>query len=356
MTPCARNIRPFKVQSMVSGEIPYDIEVIAENLYIPWAIALSDEGRLYVTERSGAVRVIEDGILQEQPLITFQIPFVSRGEGGLMGIALDPDFAQNHYLYVMSSYLEGNQVYNRVIRLLEENNQAVIDRVLLDKIPAGQFHNGGRIKVGPDRKLYITTGDADVSELAQDFNSMAGKILRINLDGTIPEDNPFAGSPVYSIGFRNSQGLAWNTENMLYATDHGPIAHDEVNHILPGANYGWPLVQGDESSAELEIQKPLIQSGEDTWAPSGIAYINQGPWQGKLLVAALRGEQLLVLSLNEDGTEVEKIESVLQNEYGRLREVIQAEDGSIYLTTSNRDGRGYLNQNDDKIIRFVPKN
>jgi glucose/arabinose dehydrogenase len=255
----------------------------------------------------------------------------------------------------MHSYTEGNQIYNRVVRLVEQNNKASIDRILLDKIPGGRIHNGGRLKIGPDQKLYITTGDAGNSTLAQDLTSTAGKILRIELDGRIPADNPIMNSPVYSLGHRNPQGLAWNSKNILYASEHGQTAHDEINMIQPGANYGWPLVQGNEETNEVKVQKPLIHSGEATWAPSGIAFVNQGSWRGKLLVAALRGEQLLAISLNGNGTAVMKVESWLRNEYGRLREVIQANDGSIYLTTSNRDGRGNPDITDDKIIRLIPK-
>ncbi len=344
-----------KVKAITSRQFPYEIEVIAEKLYVPWAIDISDEGKLYFTERSGAIRIIEDGKLNPQPLITFSAPFVSQGEGGLMGIALDPNYSQNHYMYVMHSYAEGNQIYNRVVRLVENNNKASIDQVLLDKIPGGRIHNGGRLKIGPDQKLYITTGDAGNSALAQDPTSTAGKILRIELDGRIPKDNPIINSPVYSLGHRNPQGLAWNSKNVLYASEHGQSAHDEINIIQPGANYGWPLVQGNEDSTEVMIQKPLIHSGEDTWAPSGIAFVNQGPWQGKLLVATLRGQQLLAISLNGKGTVVKNVESWLGNEYGRLREVIQGKDGSIYLTTSNRDGRGNPDIADDKIIRLIPK-
>jgi glucose/arabinose dehydrogenase len=349
------NTATVKASAAVSRQFPYDIQVIAENLYVPWAIDISDEGKLYFTERSGVIRVIEDGRLLPQPLITFGKPFVSRGESGLMGIALDPNYAQNHYMYVMHSYLDGNQIYNRIVRLVEQNNKASIDRILLDKIPGGQIHNGGRLKIGIDQKLYITTGDAGNSALAQDPTSTAGKILRIGLDGGIPEDNPIINSPVYSLGHRNPQGLTWNSKNILYSSEHGQIAHDEINIIRPGANYGWPLVQGDEDTSKVKIQKPLINSGENTWAPSGIAFVNQGPWQGKLLVAALRGKQLLAVSLDENGTGVKNVESWLHYEYGRLREVIQAKDGSIFLTTSNRDGKGNPDITDDKIIRLIPK-
>jgi glucose/arabinose dehydrogenase len=348
--PSKENIKTRKLR-----QIPYEIEVIAENLYVPWAIDISNEGKIYFTERSGTIRVIENGKLNPTPLITFSKPFISQGEGGLMGIALDPNYSNNHYIYVMHSYLEGNQIYNRVVRLIENNNKASIDQVLIDKIPGGQIHDGGRIKIGPDNKLYITTGDAGSSSLSQSYTSLAGKILRIELDGRIPRDNPFPNSSVYSIGHRNPEGLAWNSNNILYESEHGQSAHDEINIIKPGANYGWPLVQGDEDSTEIIIQKPLLHSGEVTWAPSGITFVNQGPWQGKLLVTNLRGQQLLLITLNGNGEVVRNVDSWFKNEYGRLREVVQGKDGSIYISTSNRDGRGNPNIGDDKIIRLIPK-
>ena len=332
----------------------YRAEIIASNLMIPWAIALSEDGKIYFTERTGALRLMEEGELYAEPLIKFEFPFISTGEGGLMGLALDPNFSENHYMYVMYTYQEGNQLYNRVVRLIEENNQVFEDEILLDNIPGGQIHNGGRIKIGPDQKLYITTGDAGYPNLSQDIESLAGKILRLELDGSIPIDNPISGSPVYSLGHRNPQGLAWSKQNILYATDHGPQGYDEINLILPGANYGWPLVQGDEDSDLVEIQLPLIHSGTDTWAPSGLAFIDQGPWQGELVAALLRGSRLLRIVLNKGGAQAEQVLPWLENEFGRLREVVLAEDSSIYLTTNNRDGRGTPVRDDDRIIRLVP--
>lgn len=345
----------INIKTIPSNHIPYEVEVVAKNLYVPWAIAINNDGTIYFTERSGAIRIIRSGRLLREPLITFYTPFVSKGESGLLGIALDPNFSINHYIYVMHSYLEGNKIYNRVVRLVEANNKASIDRVLIDKIPGAQIHNGGRIKIGPDKKLYITTGDAANPGSAQNPASLAGKILRIELNGRIPKDNPFPNSPVYSLGHRNPQGLAWNSNNVLYESEHGQSAHDEINIIEPGVNYGWPIVQGDETTKEINVEKPLIHSGEDTWAPSGITFITQGPWQGKLLVANLRGQQLLLISLTEKGTSVRSVESLLKNEYGRLREVVQGKDGFIYLTTSNKDGRGNPDISDDRIIRLIPK-
>lgn len=336
--------------------LPYEIEIVAENLNIPWAMDISEQNALYFTQRPGTVRVIKNGQLIQEPLITFSSPFVSEGEGGLLGLALDPDFISNRYIYVLHTYKENNQYYNRVVRLHEYNNRATVDKVILDKIPASLNHNGGRIKIGPDKKLYITVGDADQPELAQDINSLAGKILRIELDGSIPQDNPIPNSPVYSLGHRNPQGITWDQNNNMYITEHGPIAHDEINKIQPGGNYGWPLVAGKQEASLIQTIKPLLDSGDETFAPSGITFINEGPLQGRLLVATLRGKQLLSILPDEEGVEVLEIDSFLNNEFGRLRDVILASDGSIYIATSNRDGRGIPDRTDDKIIRLVPLN
>ena len=350
-----RRARFMKAKAEQLEGLPFQAEIVADKLTIPWSIAISEDGKILFTERTGKIRVIENGVLNPQALITFGPPFTSVGEGGLLGIALDPDYLQNHIFYVMHTYREDGQLYNRIVRLIEDDNEATIDQVIFDKIPGSQSHNGGRIKIGPERKLYIATGDAGNPSLAQNLNSTAGKILRLNLDGSIPEDNPFPGSPIFSLGHRNTQGLAFRDDNILYASEHGQTARDEINLIRPGGNYGWPLVQGDQDMERIEVQKPLLQSGDATWAPSGITFVTQGPWQGKLLVAALRGERLLVITLNETGTEVLELESFLENTYGRLREVVEGMDGSIYLTTSNMDGRGNVRQNDDKIIRLIPK-
>lgn len=344
-----------QISELSFQEFPYKINSIAVDLFVPWALDLSPNGDIYYTERNGNVRKIQNGMPLDEPLITLPPPFSSQGEGGLMGIALDPDFSQNHYLYIMYTYTENNQIFNRVARLVEQNNKTTFDQIILDMIPGGRIHNGGRIKIGPDQKLYITTGDTGNSSLAQDLSSLAGKILRINLDGSIPEDNPFRDSSIYSYGHRNPQGLTWSDKNILYSTEHGRRAHDEVNIIYPGANYGWPLVEGYDVISDLQTQRPIIQSGDVTWAPSGITYINQGPWAGKLLIACLRGEKLLLLSLDESGTLVTAVDPWLEGEYGRLREVVQWEDGSVYVTTSNMDGRGIPRPGDDKIFRFSPK-
>jgi glucose/arabinose dehydrogenase len=214
-------------------------------------------------------------------------------------------------------------------------------------VGGSSIHDGGRVKFGPDGKLYWTTGDAGSPQLAQSLSSLNGKILRLNADGSIPADNPFPDSYVYSYGHRNPQGLAWEPgSGRLYATEHGPSARDEVNYIEPGKNYGWPVITGDQ--AQNNMVTPLINSGSNTWAPSGAAFVTSGPWAGSLLFAGLRGESLFRLTIN--GLALERYYA---NEFGRLRDVVMGSDGAIYILTNNRDGRGSPRSGDDRILRLT---
>lgn len=297
---------------------------------------------------------MQEGRLLEEPAARLNIAAV--GEAGLLGLALDPDFQSNSYLYVYYTYRNAaGALKNRVERLTIRDNKALDSKVLIDGIPANSIHDGGRLKFGPDGKLYITTGDSGTAQLSQDLQSLAGKILRLNSDGSIPSDNPFPGSPVYSYGHRNPQGLAWQPQTgILFSAEHGSSAHDEVNVIRAGGNFGWPLVRGRESAPGLI--SPLLESGEDTWAPSGMTFY-QGTvfpqWQGNLFFTALRGEHLQRIVLSEQ--EVVLQERLFQGELGRLRDVIVGPDGFLYLSTSNRDGRGNIRSGDDHIYRIAPK-
>ena len=227
----------------------------------------------------------------------------------------------------------------------------------LDGIPGGSIHDGGRIAFGPDGKLYITTGDAGNSANAQDLRSLAGKVLRLNADGTVPSDNPFAGSPVYSYGHRNPQGLAWRPgTNELYVTEHGSSARDEVNRIQLGGNYGWPTVRG--IAEDSRFIDPIVESGDDTWAPSGALFYTGSAfsvWQGSLLYTALRGEALFRLRLQSDGRAAGLPEKLcIGDRLGRLRTVVQAPDGSLYLLTNNRV-RGQPTGDDDRLLHITPR-
>ncbi len=330
------------------------VETIAENLEIPWSIVWDPEGIIFFTERNGNVRIIQDGIVSEKPILSLD---VSGGEGGLLGMTLDPNYSENHYIYLYYSYSNFLSTENRVVRFVESNLTLSEEKVLIDKIPGGPFHDGGRIQFGPDGKLYITTGDTGDKNLAQDKNSVAGKILRINSDGSVPEDNPFSGSPIYSYGHRNPQGLDWDESDNLVATEHGPRQHDEINVIVPGANYGWPDIIGDETMEGLVT--PILDTGDDTWAPSGAEFYdgNKIPqWTGKFFVATLRGNHLHMIDFDLEKNKVLSHQKLFTGDFGRLRDVATGPDGYLYFLTSNQDGRGSPEINDDRILRIVPLN
>jgi len=334
-------------------EYQVTVETVAEELEVPWSIAFASDGRIFVTERVGKLRVIEDGKLNPEPI---KILDGGRGEGGLLGIALDPNFDENHYLYLHLTYSEFLSTFNKVVRFTEKDNQLSEEKVLIDQIPWGPFHDGGRIKFGPDEKLYITTGDAGNANLAQDLNSLAGKILRINRDGSIPADNPFPNSPVFSYGHRNPQGIDWHpTSKILVSSEHGSSAHDEINIVKAGKNYGWPIVIGGEH--DPKYVDPIIHTGSDTWAPSGASFYNSEnipDWSGKYFIATLRGSHLRMLDLDLENNQVISSEALFSNSFGRLRDATMGPDGNLYLLTSNQDGRGSPAENDDRILRIIP--
>lgn len=319
------------------------VEVVAQGLEVPWALDFLPDGSIIFTERPGRVRMVgKDGKLLSEPLAT--IPVKQIGEGGLLGIAVHPNFSNNHLVYLYFTYSgQGNNTLNRVARYKLENGKLVGEDVIVDKIPGAANHNGGRIKFGPDNFLYITTGDAENPSQAQDKNSLAGKILRVTNQASSGQ----VKVEVYSYGHRNPQGLAWDNEGRFWATEHGQSALDELNLIKQGVNYGWPTIRGDEKMAGLE--NPVLHSGPDiTWAPSGAAY-----FQGSIFFGGLRGETLYEAVLESGQVD---LNGYLEGEFGRFRDVVMGPDNNLYITTSNKDGRGTVREGDDKIIRVDPQN
>ncbi|MEM2759638.1 MAG: PQQ-dependent sugar dehydrogenase [Nitrososphaerales archaeon] len=321
------------------------IDVIATGLRVPWAIDFATDGRMFVTERIGNVRVVVDGKLVDEPIFTKEVARV--GEAGMLGLALDPDFENNHFIYVYYTYVDDNgNLWNRVVRLIEDVGKVYEEKILIDKIPGAAIHDGGRIKFGPDGKLYVTTGDAAEPGLAQDLKSLAGKILRINADGSIPDDNPFSNSPIYSYGHRNPQGIAWHPiTGEMYVTEHGPAGNDEINLIKPGLNYGWPI----EQCVAKEFVGPLM-CYEVAIAPAGATFYSSNvlPYRNDLFFATLRGAHVEHVIFS--GKEI-RAENFLDG-FGRIRDIVEGPDGYLYVATSNRDGRGIPAIDDDKILRI----
>lgn len=320
------------------------VEVVASRLDTPWSIAFLPSGDMLVTERSGQMkRIGQEGK-------TYPVQGVTEtSEGGLLGIALHPKFAENNLLYVYMTS-DATDLSNQVDQYNLKNDTLELRKTVLSDIPAASNHNGGGIAFGPDGKLYITTGDAGNGDSSQDKTSLAGKILRVNDDGSVPSDNPY-GNFVWSYGHRNPQGIAWGDKGRMWSVEHGPsgerkgVGKDELNLIDKGVNYGWPLIAGDEKGDEMRA--PVANSGEnDTWAPSGVGYVN-----GALYFAGLRGQSLYKAAINDDGTV--ELTRHLSREYGRLR-AVTAHDGKLYVSTSNQDGRGVPAEDDDKILRIDP--
>ena len=323
-----------------------DFEIIAENLQIPWEIAFLPDGDLLVTERPGTLKRIGK---EKQ---TYPVEGVEHiGEGGLLGMALHPEFPDNRWIYLYLTAKAGNSFKNKVERYRFLDDRLFEKEIIIDNIPGAIYHDGGRIAFDAYGYLHITTGDAGNSDLAQNINSLAGKILRVKDDGSIPPDNPF-GNAMYSIGHRNPQGLAWDNKGRLWATEHGRSGLvsglDELNLIEKGANYGWPIIQGDEERQGMKT--PIINSGpNETWAPAGAIYLNE-----RIFFTGLRGESLYEAKIFPDG-KVEYLKAHFREEFGRLRAIQKGPDGYLYFTTSNTDGRGAPHLNDDKIIRINPE-
>ncbi|MQS14991.1 PQQ-dependent sugar dehydrogenase [Streptomyces kaniharaensis] len=319
---------------------------VTDGLAVPWGVAVLPDGDLLVSERDSA-QIVRVAAASGAKTVAGTVPGVTAGgEGGLLGIALSPAFATDRLVYAYFS----TTADNRIVRFsydpaLPAAAQLGAPAVLLTGIPHGPRHNGGRIAFGPDGLLYATTGDSSNSALAQDKGSLGGKILRLTPDGAPAPGNPFPGSPVYSYGHRNVEGIAWDAEGRLWASEFGENSWDELNLIRPGGNYGWPSVEGIGNRPgyidPLAVWRPAEAS------PSGLAYAD-----GALWMAALRGTRLWRIPVSGDHL-AGRPQDYLVNAYGRLRTVVTDRDGTLLLVTNNTDGRGDLRPGDDRILRFT---
>jgi glucose/arabinose dehydrogenase len=353
-----------------SKDIPkFRVETIAANLEIVWSIVFLPDGRMLFTERPGRVRVVEKDGLNVKPF--FVVPEVEpSGESGLMGMTLHPRFAENHFVYLAYAYrAPSGEQRVRVARYRETGETLVDAKTIIENIPAARYHAGTRLKFGPDGKLYLTTGDATNQSEAQKLSTLAGKTLRLNDDGTIPADNPFTGQTgarpeIWTYGHRNAQGLDFQPgSNLMFQTEHGPSlidgvslfkrsGGDEVNVVERGKNYGWAKISHQMKQAGMET--PLVEYSPAIAPASAMFYRGDAfpAFKGNLFIGALKGEMIIRLVL--DGRRIVSQDKLLEKQYGRIRDVAEAPDGSIYFSTSNRDGRGSPVKEDDRILRIVP--
>ncbi|WP_242393886.1 PQQ-dependent sugar dehydrogenase [Anaeromyxobacter oryzisoli] len=345
-----------------AGEVPIRVERVATGLEVPWGLAFLPDGDVLLTERPGRVRLLRGGKLEPEPVARVEV--AEAGEGGLLGIAADPRFAENRRFYIYYTASKGGRDVNRLVRyvLAPDGRSAREDRILLDDVSAARFHDGGRIRFGPDGMLYVGTGDAGEPPRAQDPRSPNGKILRLTTDGAAPADNPTPGSQVFVSGVRNVEAFDWLDPRTLVIAEHGPSGelgrsgHDRVLVGTAGANFGWPDVYGCQV-------RPGMPAPALSWveaAPPGGASVYRGDavpaWKGSVLIGTLGSRHLHRVVLGAD-RRVRSHEVYLAGDppegLGRVREVVQGPDGALWVTTSNCDGRGTCPPEKDMVLRIV---
>ncbi|MCF0070153.1 PQQ-dependent sugar dehydrogenase [Dyadobacter sp. CY261] len=348
----------------VLNPLPISVHVheVASGLNVPWEIVWGPDNWIWFTEQSGTISRLNPNTGEKQLLVKINEVYRYRSLG-LLGMALHPDFAQNPYVYVDYTCKKDSAITTKLVRFTYHQNHLADPHTMLE-IPAHTGHNGSRIVISPDRKLMFATGDAITITHAQNTGSLNGKVLRMNLDGSVPADNPIKGSFVWSWGHRNIQGLAYGANGILYSSEHGDAVEDELNIVRKGQNYGWPKVEGfcDQPNEQafcdsMKVTEPM-KAWTPTIAPAGIA-VYEGKefpeWKGAVLQTTLKEADLRVLKTNAKGTSFVSEQIPLDATYGRLRAVCVAPDGSIYVSTSNRDwnpGSGFPEPKDDRILRI----
>jgi glucose/arabinose dehydrogenase len=354
-------INGFVIESqsqMFIGTTEIDTSSIVTGLHVPWEILWGPDDHIWLTERNGKISRLNPETGEITELITIGDVY-EQNESGLLGMVLHPDFIDQPYVFVAYNYLEQTGPKERLVRFTYSNGVLASPVTLLEGIQGAGNHNGSRLVIDANRKLYMTTGDAANTSQSQDLNSLNGKVLRMNLDGSIPEDNPFQGSYVWTWGHRNAQGLVISPLGLMYSSEHGPSSDDEVNIIEKGRNYGWPNVMGfcDENTetqfcADSNVMEPIV-AWTPTLAVAGTDFYHHAAipeWQNSLLVSSLRASTLAALKLSTDGRSVIKEELFFQNWFGRLRDICISPDGRVFLAVSNRDGRGSVQAGDDRIV------
>jgi len=338
VSPSAEETPPAKGTATV-------VRTVTEGLNTPWGLAPLPEGGLLVASRDeGTITRVDTETGKKTGL--GEVPGVSAaGEGGLLGLALSPDYASDHMVYAYFTSASDN----RVVRMIYDPARPAGDQLgapdtVFKGIPKGMIHNGGRIAFGPDRLLYVGTGESGDRGLAQDKKSLGGKILRLTMEGEPAAGNPFPDSAVYSYGHRNVQGLAWDSKQRLFAAEFGQDTWDELNAIVPGADYGWPTAEG--RSEDKRYRNPTAQWHTDDASPSGIAYA-----EGSIWMAGLKGQRLWRVPLKGTAASADP-QAFLEGDYGRLRTVVSAGGDKLWVTTSNTDGRGDPKSGDDRILEL----
>ncbi|WP_443936806.1 PQQ-dependent sugar dehydrogenase [Pedobacter sp. MW01-1-1] len=340
------------------------VEVLADSLNVPWDICYGNDHSLWFVEQEGLVSRIDLETGEQKRVLKIEDVWHKR-TAGLLGLAVHPNLKEHPYVLMNYTVKRDSTIYNKLVRYEFDGDTLKNPKILLE-VDGFTAHNGSRIAFGPDEKIYWATGDAHKGENAQNPKSLNGKILRINIDGTIPQDNPKPKSYVWASGFRNMQGLTFSDKGLLYTSEHGDAIEDEINLIEVGANYGWPVIEGmhdlpaeKEFSAKYNTLEP-IKSWTPVIAPAGITHYNSmkiGEWSNSLLLTTLKGKSLRVIKLSTDGKKAIDEEIFFEKYYGRLRDVCTDREGAVYLTTSNKDWNptpGFPLAGDDKILKISP--